>query len=190
MCSASTSTACGRPWSTTGEIGPLTLLFGRAVKRLPDGELRLRLSARERDVLRSLPAQLRALLEAAPDDPTVRRLAPPAYRDDAEHEAEYRRLMGDDLSERRLAALAVLEETAGAERLSEEQAHGWVAALNSLRLVLGTQLDVSEEMEDVPTDPDDPRAPAFALYGYLSGLLSELVEALSEGLPEVVDDDS
>ena len=38
--------------------------------------------------------------------------------------------------------------------------------------------------------PDDPRAPAFALYGYLSGLLSELVEALSEGLPEVVDDDS
>ena len=166
------------------------MLFGRAIKRLPDGQLRLKLSAQERDVLRSLPAQLRELLEAAPDDPTVRRLAPPAYRDDAENEAEYRRLMGGDLSDRRLAALAVLEETAGAERLSEEQAHGWMTALNSLRLVLGTQLDVTEEMADVPVDPDDPRAPAFALYGYLSGLLGELVDALWEGLPDVVDDDA
>lgn len=168
--------------------------FGRPIKRLPGGELRLRLSARERDVLRSLPAQLRGLLEAAPDDPTVRRLAPPAYRDDAGseagYEAEYRRLMGGDLSERRLAALAVLEETAGAERLSEEEAHGWLTALNALRLVLGTQLDVSEEVEDLPVAPDDPRAPAFALYAYLSGLLSELVEALSESLPEVDDDGS
>lgn len=165
------------------------MAFGRAIKRLPDGDLRLKLGAQEREVLASLPGQLRELLSVAPDDPSVRRLAPPAYVDDREHEAEYRRLMGDDLADRRLAALAVLEETAGRDRLTEEQAHGWLAALNSLRLVLGTQLDVHEDMEEMTVAPDDPRAPGLALYGYLSGLLWELVDALAEGLPEVVDDD-
>ncbi|HVM03048.1 MAG TPA: DUF2017 family protein [Acidimicrobiales bacterium] len=165
------------------------MAFGRAVRRLPGGELRLRLGAEEREVLRSLPGQLRELLAASPDDPSVRRLAPPAYADDDDHEAEYRRLMGDDLAERRLAALAVLEETAGQERLSEEQAQGWLAALNSLRLVLGTQLDVGEDLDDVAVPPDDPRAPGLALYGYLSWLLAELVDALAAGLPEAADEE-
>ena len=139
-------------------------------------------------MLASLPGQLRDLLEVAPDDPSVRRLAPPAYRDEPEHEEEYRRLMGDDLADRRLAALAVLEETADAERRTEEQGHAWLAALNSLRLVLGTQLDVSEDMGELPVGPEDARAPGFALYGYLSWLLGELVDALSAGLPEGADE--
>ena len=158
--------------------------FGRAIKRLPTGEIRLELGAEEREVLASLPGQLRELLSVAPDDLAVRRLAPPAYSDDPGHEAEYHRLMGDDLAERRLANLAVLEETATAERLTEEQAHGWLAALNSLRLVLGTQLDVHEDMDELASGPDDTRAAGLALYGYLSYLLQELVEALAAGLPD------
>ena len=162
--------------------------FGRAIKRDAGGGVRLKLGAAEREVLASLPAQLRELLSVAPDDPSVRRLAPPAYADEPEHEAEYRRLMGDDLADRRLEALAVLEETAAADRLTEEQAQGWLSALNSLRLVLGTQLDVREDMDDLGVARDDPRAPGLALYGYLSYLLQELVEALAAGLPEVADD--
>jgi hypothetical protein len=118
----------------------------------------------------------------------VRRLAPPAYTDDDASEAEYRRLMADDLADRRLAALAVLEETATAERITEEQAHGWLAALNSVRLVLGTQLDVREDMDELVVGPDDPRGPGLALYGYLSYLLQELVDALTGGLPPVADE--
>ena len=163
--------------------------WGRAVERLPDGGIRLDLGREEREVLAALPGQLRELLSVAPDDPSVRRLTPPAYADDAGHEAEYRRLMGDDLADRRLAALAVLEETATAERLTEEQAQGWLAALNSLRLVIGTQLDVQEDMDDLGLSPDDPRAPGLALYGYLSGLLDQLVDALAEGLPDVPPED-
>lgn len=158
--------------------------MSRAVSRRRDGEIRLRLSAREREVLRSLPGQLRELVEMAPDDPSVRRLSPPAYPDQPEHEHEYRRYMAGDLEERKLAALAVMEETVDAERLSDEQAHGWLSALNSLRLVLGTQLDVTEDM-DAAVGPDDPRAPGLALYGYLSWLLDQLVDALAEGLPDV-----
>ena len=158
------------------------------IERLPTGELALHLGTEEREVLRSLPGQLRELLDVAPESDAVRRLRPPAYSDDAELEQEYRRLMADDLQARQLAALAVLEETVDSDRLTEEQAQGWLAGLNSLRLVLGTQLDVREDMDDLSLRPDDPRRPGFALYGYLSWLLGELVEALSEGLPDVVDD--
>ncbi len=134
-------------------------------------------------MLAGLPAQLRSLLEGAPDDPALRRLFPPAYAEHPDNESEYRRLMGDELRERHLAALAVLEETAGTEHLTAEQAHGWLAALNDLRLVLGTRLDVGEEpIDEAKTgaiDPDDPEAAALGLYHYLSWLQEQMVEALS-----------
>ncbi len=157
----------------------------RRVDRTRTGELRLRLPPEERDLLRDLPAQLRALLDEDPEDPSLRRLFPPAYADhgeDSEHaryEAEYRRLMGDELRSKRAAALAVLEETVDAERLSEEQAGSWLSAINDLRLVLGTKLDVSEDMVEEEIDPSDPRGAALALYGYLSWLEDQLVEALA-----------
>ena len=52
-------------------------------------------------------------------------------------------------------------------------------ALNDLRLVLGTRLDVQEDtfLEELP--PDDPRAPALAVYGYLSWTQEQLIAALS-----------
>ena len=37
----------------------------------------------------------------------------------------------------------------------------WMGTLNSLRLVLGTRLDVDEELPTL--DPDDPLAPAAGL---------------------------
>ncbi|MDP9386808.1 MAG: DUF2017 domain-containing protein [Actinomycetota bacterium] len=157
-------------------------MLGRRVRRTRAGEVVLRLSAEERQVLRALPGQLRHLLVDEPDDPALRRLTPPAYSGDPEHEAEYRRFMGDELRERRLAALALMDETVDAERLSEEQAQAWLAALNSLRLVLGTRLDVTEEMAGAELDPDDPQAPLLALYGYLSWLEDQLVEALAGAL--------
>jgi len=157
-------------------------MLARKIRRTRNGELQVRLSHDERDLLRSLPGQLRQLLADEPEDPSLRRLFPPAYTTDDDREAEYRRLMGDDLQERLLAALAVLEETAGAERLTEDQASGWLSALNSLRLVLGTRLDVSEDMLGSEVDPSDPSAPLLALYGYLSWLEEQVVEALAGGL--------
>ena len=157
----------------------------RRIERSRSGDLRLRLPAEERELLRGLPAQLRALLDDEPEDPSLRRLFPPAYAapgEDPEHgryEAEYRRLMGDELRTKRVEALAVLEETVDAERLSEEQAGSWLSALNDLRLVLGTTLDVSEDMFEDEIDPADPNAAALALYGYLSWLEEQLVEALA-----------
>lgn len=149
----------------------------RRIERGPRGGVRLRLPREERALLRALPAQLRSLLDEAPDDPSLERLFPPAY-DDAESESEYRRLMGDELLDGRRRALRTLEETLDEDRLTGEQAQAWLTALNDLRLVLGTRLDVTEDALLEGLRPGDPRAPELALYAYLSWLQEQLVEAL------------
>ena len=150
----------------------------RRIERRPGGDIRLRLPRDERALLRSLPGQLRRLLAEAPDDSSLERLFPPAY-DDAEDEAEYRRLMGDELLEGRRRALRVLEETLDQDRLTKEQAEAWLTALNDLRLVLGTRLDVTEDMLLERLRPDDPNAFEISLYAYLSWLQEQLVDALA-----------
>jgi hypothetical protein len=141
------------------------------------------LSRAERDLLRSLPGQVRELIDSTdPADPTVRRLFPPAYReeDEAKAEADYQDLVHDELVEHHRQALTVMEETIDADHLEEEQVVSWLSALNELRLVLGTNLEVSESQE--PVSPSDQRAPGLALYGYLSWLEEQVVEALETTL--------
>ena len=144
------------------------------------GDFRLRLPRSERDLLRRLPAELQELLDAAPGDPSLARLFPPAYDDEAD-EAEYRRLMRDDLDAGRRRALQMLEETADRDRLSADEAQAWLTALNDLRLVLGTRLDVQEETLLHGLDPRDPRTPELALYAYLSWLQEQMVAAIGAG---------
>ena len=154
----------------------------RRITRTAAGTYQVRLPEPERTLLGRLADQLRDLLLETTDDPTVRRLFPTAYNEDAERDREYQQLVRDELLERRLAALSTVEATLAADELSEEELSAWLGAINDLRLVLGTRLDVSEDLIEV--EADDPDAPAYAVYEYLGFLLSEVVDALSEGLPE------
>jgi hypothetical protein len=140
------------------------------VRKARSGRFQIHLSTDERELLRSLPGQLKELLGT--DDPSLRRLFPPAYRDDAQQEEEYQRLTREDLLERHTAALDVMAGTVDATELDEGQLSGWLSAINDLRLVLGTQLDVSED--DVGGD-----TPLYELYRYLSYLEEMVVEALA-----------
>jgi hypothetical protein len=155
--------------------------FRRRVSRTKAGTYALRLPGPERELLADLVDQLRELLVVTTDDPSVRRLFPTAYHEDPERDREYQQLVRDELLERRLAALTTVEETAAADELDEDQLTAWLTALNDLRLVLGTRLDVSEDQEDMAED--DPDAPVMAVYGYLSVLLGDVVDALAEDLP-------
>ena len=152
------------------------MLERRRIKRQRDGSFALRLPDGERDILRQLPGELKQLLDSD-DDPALRRLFPPAYTDDVVKDAEYQMLMRRELLERHRASLDVVERTVDAEVLSEDELSAWMAALNQLRLVLGTRLDVTEDMEQ-PAD-DDPAARPYALYAYLSFLQDQIVSALS-----------
>ncbi len=156
-------------------------LYRRRISRTRRGTYAVRLPAEERDLLVSLVDQLRELLELTTDDPSVRRLFPTAYHDDAERDREYQQLVRDELLEGRLAALSTVEESARSGELDGAQLGAWLTALNDLRLVLGTRLDVSED--EATISPDDPDAPAMAVYGYLSVLLNDVVDALAEDLP-------
>ena len=71
-----------------------------------------------------------------------------------------------------------LEKTADATELDEAELSAWMAALNQVRLVLGTSLDVSEETE-LDVDPENPLAFSYAVYGFLGYLQEEVVTALA-----------
>jgi hypothetical protein len=147
----------------------------RQIERSGD-HVRLNLDPHERLLLHELLDELEALLDDA-DDPALRRLFPPAYSDPASEE-QYRSLVGDQLMSGRAKALATVRETLGEKTLDLDQAEQWLRALNDLRLVLGTRLDVTEEIDYVRIDLNEPRGRELAVYGYLSWLQEQLVEAL------------
>jgi hypothetical protein len=158
------------------------LVFDRdRVRRRGPGRYQVKLRANERVLLADLVRQLREQLLASTDDPSVRRLFPPAYPDDAERDAGYQVLTRDELLEHRLAALDTVEASLDGNELDEAGMTAWMNTLNALRLVLGTRLDVDEELP--PLDAADPLAPAYAVYEYLGWVLSQVVDALSGDLP-------
>jgi hypothetical protein len=114
-----------------------------------------------------------------PDDPALARLLPDAYRDDPGAAGEFRRLTetslrGDKVrsAERLLAALP--GDGPAEVRLDAETTESWLSTINDVRLALGTRLDVTEEMAE--PDPEDPDAPAYVVYLWLTELQGVLVE--------------
>ncbi|MFZ0666088.1 MAG: DUF2017 family protein [Acidimicrobiales bacterium] len=155
-------------------------MLGPHIKRKRDGRFALKLSMPERGLLRVLPKEAQGLLER-PDDPVVRRVFPVAYPGDDVAEESYRDLVGGELVRKHRDELDCLSETADSSDIDGEQLGQWLGALEVLRLMLGTSLDVSEDPEELPDS--DPRAPQVAVYRYLSWLQGEVIDALASSLP-------
>jgi hypothetical protein len=149
----------------------------------------LTLAPEEAALLRGLPDELRTVLETGPDDPAHDRLFPRAYTDPTEEVAErqWQEMVHPDLLRDRLDALATMTATLDAATpgkrkgslevaLDPDGARAWLGSLNDARLALGVRLDITEEERAV--DRDDPRAPAFAAYAWLTWLQGELIEVL------------
>jgi hypothetical protein len=151
------------------------------IERTETGDFLLRLGPEERGLLRRLSAELEELLAAEPEDPSLRRLRPRAYEDE-EVEREFRSLMGSELESLRLENLRGLAETAGRDLLDAEELDRWLAALNDLRLVLGTRLDVTEDQFADGFDPSAPHAYELAVYAFLTWLQEAAIEAASSAL--------
>ena len=131
----------------------------RPVTRSGSGYV-LHLARDERALVSRLLDELRALLTEPGDPELVRRLFPVVHPDDPEGEAEYQRLMRDDLVTSRLAGIEtvtnVLARTGRKVTLDEAQMVAFMQAVNGVRLVLGTLLDVTEDDELVdPEELDD-----------------------------------
>lgn len=150
------------------------------IERIDTGLFALNLTLDERTTLCGFVDQLDDIISAPHDDPRVRRLFPTAYHDNPEHDAEYQNFMRDELAQSRRSSIAAVRSVLLSEEpMTEPQLYSLMTVLNSLRLVLGTLLDVDETdgLDQIPED-----SPAFGqaqLYEYLGWLLEWTVSALS-----------
>jgi hypothetical protein len=123
----------------------------------------------------------------APEDPALQRLLPDAYGEDPAAAGEFRRLMDGELRRQKTEALEDIRDAlTGSEgssltlRLPPQQVESWLQALNDVRLVVGTRLDVTEDLAETwqQLARDDPRVPLFVAYDWLGWLQESLVSVL------------
>jgi hypothetical protein len=150
-------------------------------RKRADGNFSVSLHAAERELLAALPGQLTELLTEG--DESLARLFPPAYVEDLDRDREYQRLMNEDLVTRKRESAEILAATAHAKVLEPEQLMRWMGAINDLRLVLGTQLNVSEDHDERAAfhkrPDDDPVRHRYAVYEFLTHTLWNILEALN-----------
>ena len=125
-----------------------------------------------------------------PDNATLQRLLPDFSKpDDAAPEATQslnaalRSLREPEIIEaKRVAAQQLLDTIpvdGGRFELTEDAANAWIAAVNDIRLALGTMLDIRPNGPDRLPD-DHPMAPHLDVYQWLTFLQEYLVLALME----------
>ena len=146
---------------------------------------RINIGRDERELIRRLMAEMRSLLtESTDDDGRMKRIFPAAYHQEGDRafNDEYQRLMREEILTSRLKGLDAVDSfmaQASGDRamLTESEMMAFLQALNGIRLVLGTMLDITDDDHELAFDPNDPNARTVALYGYLGGLLDEIVDA-------------
>jgi hypothetical protein len=164
------------------------------------GKLTLKLDDAEQGVLSQLFEQMAELLEIPEsevskdplaqllnmggsteisEDPALARLFPDGYSEDEHASADFRRFTEQDLRAQKVSALATVRGTLagwnGKANIDSIQAQGWLKALNDLRLVLGTRLEITDESE-TDFEADEP---GIHLYNYLTYLQGTLIDALT-----------
>ena len=175
-----------RPWRRAAEhvVGTLDRQEALLVRALV-GQIREMLAARSAQAPADELAEITGIHagpSTAPDDRVLARLLPDFTRDDPDLAGGLRSLHEPELIESKDGVAALVLNTCppdgGRVRLSIEEAHAWLSALNDVRLALGTVLEVTEDMPD-ELPPDDPRAPHLGVYHWLTYVQETLVHAVS-----------
>ncbi len=167
------------------EAALLTSLVGSLLGMLEDRE-----SSSPADELEELTG-MKTGNSQPPQDATMKRLLPDFYRPQTDHPA------GSATAESLNRALRSLHEPAiidakreaaqrllrtvpaggGKFELTEDDAHAWAAAVNDVRLALGTMLEVGPEGPD-RLPPEHPMAGHLDVYQWLTVLQEYLVLGL------------
>lgn len=120
-----------------------------------------------------------------PEDAALRRLLPDFHRlgtdEPADLNAVLRTLHEPEIIDAKRAAAQTLRDSlppgGGRIELTEAQAEAWVAAVNDIRLALGTILQIGPDGPDWLPD-DHPMAARLGVYHWLTALQEFLVVAL------------
>ncbi len=149
-----------------------------------DAGLRLTIDDHSRGVVIHLLGELRGeLLQAKSSSvsklsPHMKRLFPAAYHNDEQRNEEYRRLTQADLADSHVSAVDDAIALLAPQRVfTAGDLERFVRAINAMRLVLGTLLDVSEDEPDEVSE-DDPTALQREVYDYLGWLLHSTLQHL------------
>jgi len=147
-----------------------------AVTSAPGGGVIVELPTELRELLVNVARQMREVLtdDEYADSPALARLLPTAVPDDPMESLGVEQQKGQANRDGKVEAATILEATASNQRLSEEETLAWLRCLNDVRLMLGTHLNVSEDV-DIETFMNDP-ATEHAAVVYIA--LSELVEMI------------
>ena len=156
------------------------MAFGLRRPFQPKGSDRfiVNLGRREREVLRAVCEDLLGAMEDPEAGPLLRRVYPVAHVEDATIDAAYQEMVHNDLVASRRAALEAIIATVDAEELDRQTLDNWMIGLNTVRLVLGTRLDVDEGPRP-ELEPDDPDLVAMAVYEFLGGIVETIVRSLA-----------
>ena len=166
-------------------------------ERRTGGELWCTMHGADAEVLAFLADGLveRLALDSPEDAEVFGRLFPRAFLDPTEETAirEWDSFVRPDLVRGKASALARLSKAMRSAspvggsgqmvtaRLDDDDVEAWLTALNDLRIDLGTRLGVSEDLDPAAVDPDDPDAPWWSVYTFLTWCQGMLVEVLLGG---------
>ncbi|NCG02630.1 MAG: DUF2017 family protein [Actinomycetales bacterium] len=115
---------------------------------------------------------------AKPTDPISTRLFPDAYPDDPDASMEFRRFTERSLRDTTVTrAKRVLADLEGRTKLTlnPDQWQQWVGFLNSLRLALGTRLEIDQESWTEERSESDPLYQLHELYNWLTWMQETLI---------------
>jgi hypothetical protein len=172
----------------------------RTFRRKRGGALVVTLYPQEVELLVMTARDMITIVEEPPAGDVRDRLYPRAYLDPTEEKAqgEYDALVHDDLvRDRRTALEAIVARLDGVEpnsrglveiTLPPGEEMQWLTGVNDARLVIGTALGVTEDL-DTDFEPGDPRFEYGVLYGWLTQLHFELVTVLLDEIGEHGSDD-
>ena len=142
----------------------------------------------ERSAVAAILEQFRQLLVGG-KDPSLLRFQPPVHIHDRRASEEFWEMTGDSLLRHRLEAIETVEAGLDGAPLDDDAVAAWMQTINSVRLYLGSTLEVGAATFNPPQEGDQPRQAArYALYEWLGGLLEQLVLVATTDLPAGSDD--
>jgi hypothetical protein len=172
----------------------------RAFRRTRKGLVAVTLLTEEVELLSMTARDMMSIVEEPPDGDVRDRLYPRAYLDPTEEksQAEYDALVHDDLVAARRSAFESIVDALEAAvpnargeveiTLGHDDELRWLTGVNDARLVVGTALGVSEDL-DTDFEPGDPRFEYGVLYSWLTQLHFDLVSLLLDEIGEAGPDD-
>ena len=155
-----------------------TMLRRRITPRR-DGTFRLRWTYDERELVQTAIDRLDAVVD--PGHEALARLYPAAYGEDEQRSAEYAAVAHHELIDSRRAAFQTVRECLRRNVITADELGALMRSVNDVRLVLGTQLDVTEDDEWLPS-PDSPSFAEARTYFLLTALLGDIISAMRRSL--------